>query len=417
MRRTALLPLIAAGALVTLLVPAAAFGLLGQSDPGSEGAATGQTAGTPAVDPSPVGTSTAAASTGANAASAPVVLAASGKRAMPSAARPAARALDVRPIDRPIDHPELHIRLGCALVTPDAASLTDALVVRPDVAPAVTCRWTALDVDAVRSYQLWRAIDVPGGYPRDLIATVPVGDPLRHVDTRISRGHIYTYAVVAVAGDGSKLAVSNPVAVKVPPAADALSLACVLTSNGDQRGVACKWSKATHPAAAGYQLWRSVDGGPREAIYKTGLDGRRGFFDTKIKPGQTIRYAVIVVDRAGRVVGHGGPVAVRIPPPADALRMACALASQDDRPVVACKWTEASHPAAVGYVLWRSVDGGARKAIYRTGLDRRPGFIDRDVKPGQSIRYSVVVVDKSGQTVGYGSPVVVKIPALAPVGG
>ena len=44
------------------------------------------------------------------------------------------------------------------------------------------------------------------------------------------------------------------------------------------------------------------------------------------------------------------------------------------------------------YVLYRSVDGAAREAIYRTGEDGRRSFRDRDVKPGQSIRYAVVAV-------------------------
>ena len=106
--------------------------------------------------------------------------------------------------------------------------------------------------------------------------------------------------------------------VRIPPRHEEIRLACELGSNGDVRGVACKWSEAGHPSAAGYVLWRSVDGGPRERIYRTGLDGRRGHFDAKVKPGQTIRYAVIVVNKAGEPVGRGGPVTVRIPPHVEA---------------------------------------------------------------------------------------------------
>ncbi len=404
MRRTRLLPTITAAALVALMLPAAALGLFGTSDRELDVAATA----------APVAPLAAVAATPAVAAASEMgKLATPGKRAT-TAARPVTPAVDVRPSDHRLDPSDRHIRLGCALVRPDAAALTDALAVRPEIAPAIACRWTEVDADALRGYQLWRAVDAPGGGPRELIATIPAGDPLRFVDTPVARGHVYTYAVIALATDGSKLAVSNAVAVKVPPVADKLRLACELTSNGDVRGVACKWTEATHPAAAGYVLWRSVDGGPREAIYKTRLDGRLGFFDTKIKPGHSIRYAVVAVDAAGRIVGHGGPVAVRIPPPADTLRMACELASDGDHRGVACKWTEATHPAAAGYVLWRSVDGGPREAIYKTRLDGRHGFFDRDVKPGQTIRYSVVVVDKMGHAVGHGGPIVVKIPNLAP---
>ena len=408
MRRTTVLPLIAAGALVAALLPAAVFGLAGMSERAPGAVASRPPAGSPA----------SATAAGPATAASPVTLAHSGRRAAPTAARPAAPATTVRHADgpsvRPIVRPDLHIKLGCALVRPDAPALTDALTIRPDIAPAIACRWTALEVDTLRGYQLWRAVDVPGGGPRELVATIPAGDPLRYVDTPVRRGHVYTYAVIGIAVDGSKLAVSNAVSVKVPPPAEALRMACELGSNGDQRGIACKWARAIHPAAAGYILWRSVDGGPREVIYRTGLDGRLGFFDTKIRPGHTFRYVVVVVDRAGHAVGYGGPEVVTVPPPADTLRMACELAAIGDQRGVACKWSAATHPVAAGYVLWRSVDDGPREAIYRIGLDGRQWYLDPDVKPGQTIRYSVVVVDKDGRAVGHGGPIVVEIPNLAP---
>ena len=52
---------------------------------------------------------------------------------------------------------------------------------------------------------------------------------------------------------------------------------------------------------------------PREAIYRVGEDGRRSFFDTDVKPGQAIRYAVVAVNASGRIVGVGGPDRVVIP--------------------------------------------------------------------------------------------------------
>jgi hypothetical protein len=118
----------------------------------------------------------------------------------------------------------------------------------------------------------------------------------------------------------SSVATADPTAKPVPTDRPdiRIRLACELATHADQRGVVCKWSEADHPAAAGYVLYRSVDGGAREKIYRTGLDGRRGFFDTKIRPGQSIRYAVIVVNRAGERIGRGGPVVVRIPPRDDA---------------------------------------------------------------------------------------------------
>ena len=327
MRRTLLVPLISAGVLAAMLLPATALGLLGGADRPDAGAeARPAEPGPEPASPERTAWGTVAGRDGPVVRTGPVpgiaVAGAASERAVPAVdGTPAGEALptDTRPVvDTPSsDRPAPTIRLGCALVLPDSPPPTDPPSLRPDIAPAVACRWSAVEADTIRGYQLWRAVDAPGGGPRQLIATVPAGDPLRYVDTRVSRGHAYTYAVVAVAIDGSKIAVGGPVVVRIPPPPEELRMACALTSDGDRRGVACKWSEATHPAAAGYVLWRSVDGGAREAIYRTGLDGRLAFFDPKIEPGQTIRYAVVVVNKAGDPVGQGGPVVVRIPPPPD----------------------------------------------------------------------------------------------------
>jgi hypothetical protein len=203
-------------------------------------------------------------------------------------------------VPAPVD--EATIRLGCALVRTHHTG------------PAVKCHWSAVEADDLRGYKLWRARDVPGHGPRVLIAKVAAGERLRHLDRHVRRGHFYTYAVVAKATDGSTLAISPAVSVWIPARHDHLRMACGLaTAHGENRGVACKWSGAKHPAAAGYVLWRKVDGGPRERIYRTGLDGRRSFLDTDVERGEKIRYGVSVVTEKGRHVGKGGPVVVWIP--------------------------------------------------------------------------------------------------------
>lgn len=200
----------------------------------------------------------------------------------------------------PVAEPLPAIRLGCALVIP----------VPRDVRPAIVCRWAApVGVD-VRAYRLWRSVD---GGARELIARVPAGDPLRHADRAIARGHAYTYRVVGIGADGSRVALSNLETIRIGRPAEALRFRCAFVIADEARGVGCRWSEATRPAAERYVLLRSVDGGPREKIYRTGLDGRRAFLDTDIKAGQHIRYAVVALAADGRVVGLGGPVRVRIP--------------------------------------------------------------------------------------------------------
>ena len=56
------------------------------------------------------------------------------------------------------------------------------------------------------------------------------------------------------------------------------------------------------------------------------------------------------------------------------------------------------------------MDGGPRQAVYRVHEDGRRAFRDRDVKPGQAIRYAVVAVTAGGRIVAYGGPDRVQIP-------
>ena len=177
-----------------------------------------------------------------------------------------------------VDHLLPRIRLGCVLIQPDATPTTDSVV--PHVAPAITCRWSAVDSPRVFVYQLWRIRDAADGGSRRLIARVRPGDALRYRDVRVKAGHTYTYKVVARAASGRKIAASRLVTVRIPRPDEVLRMACAPATVGDRQGVVCKWSEATHPRAARYVLWRSVDGGAREKVFRTGLDGRRWHFDT-----------------------------------------------------------------------------------------------------------------------------------------
>lgn len=204
------------------------------------------------------------------------------------------------------------IRLGCVLVRPEAPAAADPAAAV--AAAAIECRWSAVDSARVRVYQVWRIKDAADGGQRRLVARIRADAPLAYTDARVSAGHTYTYKVVARTASGRRIAVSRLVTVRFPVPDEVLRLACAVDATADEPAVTCKWSEATHPRAARYVLWRSVDGGARERIYRTGLDGRRTFTDTDVEAGQAIRYVVVVKSRAGHRVGRGGPVVVAIPP-------------------------------------------------------------------------------------------------------
>ncbi len=216
----------------------------------------------------------------------------------------AARSVDVAepPVD--VAAPRLlgtpAIKLGCALVVPAPISARSRIV----------CRWSELEGAAVAEYRVWRRVD---GRAARLVATVAPADPLRHADFAVRRGHTYTYRIVARAADGTRLGVSARVSVRVGRPAATLRFNCFYKLDSAVAGVACRWAASTRPAAARYVLFRSVDGAAREAVYRTKLNGRRGFLDTDVASGQRIRYAVVALAAHGRVVGVSRVDAVLVP--------------------------------------------------------------------------------------------------------
>jgi hypothetical protein len=199
-----------------------------------------------------------------------------------------------------------------AVPTVPTLNLTCALVHQLpfNAKPANVCKWTASADSTVKAYRVWRSVD---GRARVLIATVTPAEVLRHADWLIRPGHVYSYRVVAVGTNGARVGVSNLAKVRYARAAEKLWFNCAYVIDGAVSGVKCNWAAADRPAAVRYVLFRSIDGAPREAVYRTRLNGKRMFLDTGVAAGQTVRYAVVALDVHGRIVSVGGPDKVVVP--------------------------------------------------------------------------------------------------------
>jgi hypothetical protein len=195
------------------------------------------------------------------------------------------------------------IKLACTLVVPNPLD---------PIAPnrAIVCKWTAPTSLDVSAYRLWRSVNAG---PRHIIATVAPTSALRHADRNIRTGYTYHYFVAAIGKDGTRVARSNVASVHVARPAQALAFNCVVVIDNATTHARCHWAATTRSTAVRYVLWRSVDGGPRQVVYRTGIAGHRYFTDATVKPGQVIRYAVVALDKSGRVVAFGGPDTVHIP--------------------------------------------------------------------------------------------------------
>ncbi len=96
-------------------------------------------------------------------------------------------------------------RLVCISATPEIIARAGA-----KVDTAVLCRWTKSTSTAFGSYKLGRRSET---LPRTLAFATTDANRTWFLDTRVRKGATYTYRVATFAGDGSMLAVSQPVSV------------------------------------------------------------------------------------------------------------------------------------------------------------------------------------------------------------
>lgn len=128
------------------------------------------------------------------------------------------------------------------------------------------------------------------------------------VDTQIRLNVAYTYVVLVVDANGETIGSGGPVdaGVRSPDAdIDVITFEC--TSATDVLGARCDWRPTNADDAVGYQLWRIVNRGERQQVWRGGLDQISA---RDILPDGTLvaRYAVLAVDAGGNVVAQSRPV-------------------------------------------------------------------------------------------------------------
>ena len=176
----------------------------------------------------------------------------------------------------------------------------------------------------------------------------------------------------------------------------------------------CEWRAPDDLDVRAWQLWnlqvRPVHGS-RNLVAQVGADVR-SFTDRDVEVPAVYLYAVLGLDNNGEIIARSRIDSVKFLErdiAIEPMRLECAahrtpaatdvVVDHAPRFAVGCKWNEVSNDAAVGYVLWKSVDGGERHAIARVGLETT-SVRDGDVLAGHRYTYVVTAVDGAGEVVG-----------------
>jgi hypothetical protein len=202
------------------------------------------------------------------------------------------RPVEVRPAD---DEPDETLRLSCNGRTTDSGR------------SGVACTWSATTQRAAAGYRLVRT----DGDTRTTVFRTRDLTQTSAVDGNIRLGVTYGYSILVVNEQGETIGSGGPVraGVKAPdPELEVLTLRCEAAD--DVVAARCTWRPTTSEAAVGYQLWRVVNRGERELVWRGGLD-QTAVRDDLSNTTRLVRYAVLAVDAQGGIVGQSRPVALR----------------------------------------------------------------------------------------------------------
>ncbi len=214
----------------------------------------------------------------------------------------------------------------------------------------------------------------------------------------------------------------------VSPTDVAVKLQCAARTGDERATVGCEWRTENH-AVRQWQLWNlqlRPERGERNLVAELPGDVS-SYADTAVKAPAGYLYAVLGLDGDGNIIARSRVQHVKLAVPdhdVEALRLGCSThrvetdilstdAAVDVLPQVSvgCVWSEAHNDAAVGYVLWKSVDSGEREVLTRVGLEVNE-FRDHAVSFGHRYTYVVTAVDGAGNVVGLSRPEVVGIPGV-----
>lgn len=135
-------------------------------------------------------------------------------------------------------------------------------------------------------------------------------DKPEYLDGKAQFGASYKYRVLTLGSDTYMSTVSDaaPVTpVDVFPPEVPMGVAATTGLNT----IEVSWDRNTEPDFRGYNVFRSVDGGPFEKV--ADLIEAPNFSDAKVESGKTYRYQVSAVDLIGNESARSAPAAASLP--------------------------------------------------------------------------------------------------------
>jgi fibronectin type 3 domain-containing protein len=261
---------------------------------------------------------------------------------------------------------------------------------------AVPLSWQASDDSDVVGYRVERSPTASGPY--ELLFEIDDRHQTIYVDRGLGDLRVFYYRVTSVNAAGGLGTASNPVsAVTKPEPLPPIGLRTVDQHLGSND---VAWETNVEEDIVGYRLYRILEGEDAPALIASVGPDETTATDAAVAAGQRVSYTLVAIDRDGLESDTANPIEV------ESEHYGLSATVRPDG--VHLEWNDRTDEGFRGGHVFRT----ALLQNKNLGFSLGNSFIDTDVRPGATYRYTVVLEKNNQILAPRSTPVEISVPEL-----
>jgi uncharacterized protein len=258
----------------------------------------------------------------------------------------------------------------------------------------IALSWRPSEDPTVSGYVVYRSPSESGDYLP--VARVNGRYATTWVDLGLAPLRVFYYRVAALNQAGGEGAATAEVRGVTKP--EPLPPAALHVAKAGLGRVQLAWEPNVESNIAGYRLLRLRDGADTEQVVAQLGPGETAAEDRAVGAGESLTYRVVAIDRDGLESAPSDPVEVVAP--------GYGLEARAEDGGVRLRWAAADDDAFQSARVMRDGRFGAREIARVQGHE----YLDREVDPGQTYHYTIILVGRDGREALPSEQVEVRVP-------